>query len=765
MLNWRPSKYLMKLILFSLSICTLPVIVFGGISFMDASGRIEDKVIQEKMQVLHQTQMRLEQDLKALDSSMTQFSMSTQVYNALQQDLTPNNYKQADLLLEGMQGLQSFELPVVNVYLLSMEHRWLLHNKGVTPLDDSNHTHELLDFIGNPKSSFWSVGKRSGPNDSPTPNGLIQSLNMVKKLPVYSLHPKGLIVAQLSPSAIQVVLSQNELSETIVLDEAGIILAHPEESMLGQSMSPMQNVEPLLQTNASSGHFSMKLDGQSSEILYRKSSYNGWTYLTIVPFEVISKESWDMGKILILYGLLILALMFVIVFQGSRGIYNPIRKLYTITVGERKPGKEQSAGDELGLIEERILSFQRMQLQMAEQLQSNQGQLKDLFAMKLLQGTLSSEEIEEKCRSLDLSANWKWMSILSLQIDKLEGSDEREQNQDWAVLSMNRYLTEMIPDHLRLNPVLINHMPTVLLGSHQASVDEFKVFLHRTADLIQKEMKRHLATDLSIGISRPYQHLQHTGTAYEESCEALKYRLRLGPGAVLFIEDVEPGRRQHPLVSKQMEDELVEAVQIGDTQRAETLFSRFIEEICSQEMTHREYQTILLHLLTEVLRVVQNAGESVESVYPDEESLFDRIFELKTAQEMELWFSRSVIKPAAQLMERHQAAMYKSISEKVIELIREEYDQDLSLELCASRINYHSSYVKQVFRKEIGMNFSDYLMSYRMNMAKKWLLETDMKISDIAEKLRYTNSQNFIRSFRKTEGVTPGQYRQTGQSG
>ena len=49
---------------------------------------------------------------------------------------------------------------------------------------------------------------------------------------------------------------------------------------------------------------------------------------------------------------------------------------------------------------------------------------------------------------------------------------------------------------------------------------------------------------------------------------------------------------------------------------------------------------------------------------------------------------------------------------------------------------------------------------YRMDMAKKWLKETDMKIAEIAERLQYNNSANFIRSFRKIEGTTPGKYRE-----
>ncbi|MNL85040.1 Transcriptional activator NphR [compost metagenome] len=57
------------------------------------------------------------------------------------------------------------------------------------------------------------------------------------------------------------------------------------------------------------------------------------------------------------------------------------------------------------------------------------------------------------------------------------------------------------------------------------------------------------------------------------------------------------------------------------------------------------------------------------------------------------------------------------------------------------------------------MNFADYLAQYRLEVAKRWLKETELTITDIAEKLKYNNPANFIRYFRKMEGMTPGQYR------
>lgn len=62
-------------------------------------------------------------------------------------------------------------------------------------------------------------------------------------------------------------------------------------------------------------------------------------------------------------------------------------------------------------------------------------------------------------------------------------------------------------------------------------------------------------------------------------------------------------------------------------------------------------------------------------------------------------------------------------------------------------------------KKEMGVTFSEYLSQYRLKIAKQWLEETDMTIAEIATRLRYNNAQNFIRYFKKLEGITPGRYR------
>ena len=92
-------------------------------------------------------------------------------------------------------------------------------------------------------------------------------------------------------------------------------------------------------------------------------------------------------------------------------------------------------------------------------------------------------------------------------------------------------------------------------------------------------------------------------------------------------------------------------------------------------------------------------------------------------------------------------------------MIHNYYDTDFTLEECASRLHYNANYLSSVFKKEMNCTFTEYLGNYRINVAKTWLGETDMTVKEISEKLMYNNSQNFIRSFRKLVGMTPGEYR------
>jgi AraC-like DNA-binding protein len=84
---------------------------------------------------------------------------------------------------------------------------------------------------------------------------------------------------------------------------------------------------------------------------------------------------------------------------------------------------------------------------------------------------------------------------------------------------------------------------------------------------------------------------------------------------------------------------------------------------------------------------------------------------------------------------------------------------NISVTECADALGVSTSYIWKVLKMESGKSFSDYQDEYKLEEAKRLLLETDMSVVEIAAELNYTNAQNFIRFFSKKTGITPGKFR------
>ena len=91
--------------------------------------------------------------------------------------------------------------------------------------------------------------------------------------------------------------------------------------------------------------------------------------------------------------------------------------------------------------------------------------------------------------------------------------------------------------------------------------------------------------------------------------------------------------------------------------------------------------------------------------------------------------------------------------------VREHYAENLTLRDLSQKYFLNSSYLGQVFRKKYGQSFKDYLSNYRINMAAKMLLQSDKKISCIAEEVGYHDTDYFITKFIDQIGCTPAKYR------
>ena len=85
--------------------------------------------------------------------------------------------------------------------------------------------------------------------------------------------------------------------------------------------------------------------------------------------------------------------------------------------------------------------------------------------------------------------------------------------------------------------------------------------------------------------------------------------------------------------------------------------------------------------------------------------------------------------------------------------------EDVSLAVLAEEFHLNPQYISQLFKNEIGVGFLSYLTNIRMEKAKKLLVSTSLSVAEIAQQAGYGDYRVFTKVFKKTEGITPSQYR------
>lgn len=96
---------------------------------------------------------------------------------------------------------------------------------------------------------------------------------------------------------------------------------------------------------------------------------------------------------------------------------------------------------------------------------------------------------------------------------------------------------------------------------------------------------------------------------------------------------------------------------------------------------------------------------------------------------------------------------------KAISFIESNYASHISIEDMINDIHISKYHFIRSFRRSIGVTPYNYLINYRINISKILLRSTDKTISEIAEDCGFLDASNFISQFKKHTGQRPLQYR------
>ncbi|PQP81036.1 AraC family transcriptional regulator [Paenibacillus sp. PCH8] len=626
-------------------------------------------------------------------------------------------------------------------------------------------------------------------NDERSPRtGCIYHIALARSIPNLNTFSDAALIAGIPACSLHNTLgeeSSNTSSGLIVLNREQRIMVHPDPAYIGQPLSAIGLQDPDTENNITklspitfSTAFEekqVKVADTHYSLTYSPSTLKGWTYVLISPTNILTRDYLDIGLHTLYISISLLLLSLLLAWLGSKRMHIPIRRLLA-QLGNNRLSKEDNTlaqhpaqlYDEFEQIRAGVSQLSASRSQLENTLNQHLLQIRTHFMMNLFQGKIPIHTLHGTLNEYGYThqvREWHHVAVVTLQADLINHTKYGSNDRDLLLFAVQNILEETAPPDQLLLPIVLEHTVVTVIGTVEQDPFIFSQQLHVLTDQLQQQIGKILNLEVSIGFSQPHSTLYHIPQAYTEAIEALKHRMKLGTGIIFQYEITDyqsaPWSMSYP---ESLEYSLIQAIQSADEVQSSVLLQQLLEVMFRMECTPEEYQVALIRLLTNILQMAQESGIRLAQISQGHRSMFHELHGLQYAVEVEEWFNHQVILPIIQVFKARQVAQYQQISEKMIAIIHQDYDKDLTLEECAVKLHYNANYLSSVFRKETGCSFSEYLTRYRFNIAKKWLDESNITVKDIAARLRYNNPQNFIRSFRKWEGITPGQYRERKQT-
>lgn len=175
-----------------------------------------------------------------------------------------------------------------------------------------------------------------------------------------------------------------------------------------------------------------------------------------------------------------------------------------------------------------------------------------------------------------------------------------------------------------------------------------------------------------------------------------------------------------------------------------------------ESLVFRNY--VILNVRFSVISFIKGLGcDTNEMESADTEEV---LAESGKNMESAIAYAKKMISQAIEIRDQNSGNKNRSILKTAVDFIDSHYmDEEISLNTVANVANVSSNHFSALFSQNMGQTFIEYLTTQRMNKAKELLRCTGMRSSEIAGEIGYKDAHYFSYLFKKTQGMTPSDYR------
>ena len=392
------------------------------------------------------------------------------------------------------------------------------------------------------------------------------------------------------------------------------------------------------------------------------------------------------------------------------------------------------------------------------------------FFEALVGGSMDMMEVYKRAEKLglDIVAEAYNVLIFTMNCDE-DFSGQRDEYSSWEAESLE-LLENFFAGHssamlFRSNifsyGVLLKGQRETIEENTRACVDEIRKILSR------QDGRR----EWFLAVGQSVERLSQIQKSYHTASRAFSQRY-LYDENILYYDEMET--MEHPGGQAETEDNaylqkvdvnalnpaiLQKFLSNGLQEETENFVKDYFYAIGQEPMESLVFRNyVILNVRFSVISFIKGLGcDTNEMESADTEEV---LAESGKNMESAIAYAKKMISQAIEIRDQNSGNKNRSILKTAVDFIDSHYmDEEISLNTVANVANVSSNHFSALFSQNMGQTFIEYLTSLRMNKAKELLRCTGMRSSEIAGEIGYKDAHYFSYLFKKTQGMTPSDYR------
>lgn len=382
----------------------------------------------------------------------------------------------------------------------------------------------------------------------------------------------------------------------------------------------------------------------------------------------------------------------------------------------------------------------------------------DLF-QHLVTGDCSMEELLSVADKLDLKIMAPWYSIVLLKIQSMKHDYEEYSGSIVVVDERIAKLAE--PEHVLIFDRALEGRAFLFKAD---SEDELLAYQKEYLGDVKEVLSGYANLRYFGGIGTPVNRLREIPASFEDASHAFAHRYLVAESCILdsslLMQEGAAEQEDFRISAVNPEQidraKMQEFLRTGDLDEVVYFVDEFFGKLDGGAMKSRIFrQYITMDAYFSIVDFLKGLGLQKDEIEaPDQDSSI--LQDEKSAMN----YIVRIMEKALVLREKKASSRYEDVVSEVIHYIEDNYAQEeLSLNLLASHVNFSPNHLSMIFSQQTGQTLIRYLTDYRMNRAKELLRCSSKKSSVISMEVGYKDPHYFSYLFKKTQGMTPTQYR------